>query len=43
MNDRYFDLGNLAINNELDTDAEVTLVDATSARSPRAGSPASRS
>jgi thiamine kinase-like enzyme len=27
MNDRYFDLGNLATNNELDEDAEIALVE----------------
>ncbi len=28
MNDRYFDLGNFAVNNELDADGEVALVEA---------------
>ncbi len=28
MNDRYFDLGNFAVNNELDLDGDVTLVEA---------------
>ena len=28
MNDRYFDLGNFAVNNELDADADVALVEA---------------
>ena len=32
MNDRYFDLGNFAVNNDLDRDAEEALSRPTSAR-----------
>ena len=44
MNDRYFDLGNLAVNNELSPDDELRLLEAyfgeppgAAARSPRCG------